>query len=257
MKFALITLPLICAFASKTPANSAEQLLTTINSPALGQFTLLQVNDQLILSAGNNLRATLKTQCPTSARVTIAAPENIAIFPSANASEKIEALHLPINLKVSPQLTRILSVLLVRASAVAPWTVQGEWAIERSSDDKEASKDELQTVSAGACGLRRHVHRRNVESVEFTLPCGCCTALQTRTVETEEDEVFEWDGRTQALRRTTYSRWYVVQPGEGLLAVARKALGDPRRLARLYKLNPNLKPTLALAEGQKVLVDTQ
>ena len=200
----------------------------------------------------------LKTHASSGGASALGAPES---FKLANG---VEAIVVPITFTETPQNSQSLSVLLIRSSAAAPWSLQREWVVERSCDGKdgkdakEGSKDESQTVTALADGaLCRHVHRRNVESIEYTLPCGCCKAIQTRTIESAEDETYSFDTRRELLGRSAYRKWYVVQPGEGLLAVARKALGDPRRLARLFALNSTLKPGTTLTEGQKILVESE
>ena len=47
-------------------------------------------------------------------------------------------------------------------------------------------------------------------------------------------------------------------PSDGLpVSGARAALGDARLIARIYKLNPELKQEAALQAGQKILVERQ
>jgi hypothetical protein len=149
---------------------------------------------------------------------------------------------------------RSLNVLVAKSLDEKAWRVVQEWTADKSEDDS-GSKDESQTITCDGQGLLlRRVHRLNVDNITFVLPCKCCTSIQTRTVETVEEESYAWNDTRKQLERRASRKWYVTQPGEGLLAVARKALGDPTRLARLYTLNPELREDGNLTEGQKVLV---
>jgi hypothetical protein len=146
-----------------------------------------------------------------------------------------------------------ISVLL--AEHKDGWTVDGEWSVERRDNGDAGSKNETQrwTIENGI--VRRDVHRMNVEGIEYTLPCGCCKAIQTRTIETVEQTRFAWNAGSLTLEQQSFAKMYVVQPGEGLFSVARKALGDARLIGKILALNPELKRDAQLSAGQKIIVE--
>ena len=234
--------------------DAAERLLCAVNSP-LGMVTLEQKAEQLSLRSpmfpgGIALKTAGATASATAKMLRDAESMNFS-----RGASHADAVLLSFKITDGAQAERSLAVLLVKVSAV--WSLGGEWLVEKSADDATGSKDETQTFTAVAGGLLRHVHRNVVENVSFTLPCGCCNAIQTRTIVTDADETYVWNDASAADERSTFQKWYIVQPGEGLLAVARKALGDPRRLARIYALNPQLRGNAAVNEGQRVLVEKE
>ena len=104
--------------------------------------------------------------------------------------------------------------------------------------------------------LTRQAHVTQSEGVVHKLDCGCLTC-GSRLSETIEDETWSWNVAAGKLERASYERRYIVQTGENVLTVARKALGDARLIARIYKLNPEIKQDGVLQAGQKVLVERQ
>jgi hypothetical protein len=180
----------------------------------------------------------------------------ISALPNVEALKNSSAVMLSFDLTASPGSSRSVSVLLAR-SRENVWSLTGEWSVERCDSGDSGSKNEIQHWTIAEGTLRRSVHRQNVEGIEYTLPCGCCKAIQTRTMETAEEEIFSWNDSKQTLERKAFKRWYLVQPGEGMFSVARKALGDARLMAKIVALNPELKRDTMLSAGQKVLVEKE
>lgn len=150
---------------------------------------------------------------------------------------------------------RAVSVLLIQSEK--GWIVAREWTADSAPMGEMGYKREKQIFSAPKPGtLSRNLHNLTVEGIVHKLDCGC-TACQSRTIETSEDETYIWNASTATLDRTLYEKRYIVQIGEGLMSVARKALGDARLLARIYRLNPALKSETVLKEGQGILVERQ
>lgn len=230
MRFSL----LVCLFVSVH--------LSAAETP---HFTLEQNQSQLLLSSGAATKIPLATK-PLAKELTV-----IGSAQRVDVNAQLVTFTLPGPAHAS----RALTVLLTKAAKSDAWFVQQEWIADKSEDDS-GSKDETQTFSVDAVGaITRRVHRMNVDNISYELPCKCCTAIQTKTMETQEEETLAWSATSSSFERRTFRKWYITQPGEGLVNVARKALGDPTRLARLYTLNPELRQAATLAEGQKVLVD--
>lgn len=237
MRFSLITVLLCSAFVAP--------LLLSAEAP---KFALEVKHQQLELSL-NAARIPLTTKWTGADAVALGSVQRVDGI--AGVSAQLVTFTLP----GAAHTSRALTVLLTKSAPSDAWTVQCEWIADKCEDDS-GSKDELQTISADATGvITRRVHRLNVENISYELPCKCCTALQTRTMETQEDETLSWNATTKSFERRTFRKWYITQPGEGLTNVARKALGDPTRLSRLYTLNPDLRQATTLADGQKVLVE--
>jgi hypothetical protein len=150
---------------------------------------------------------------------------------------------------------RSIGALLVKKTKASPWSLEKEWSADCGPLGELGFIRQKQTfVSPKPSVLARQFHDTTVEGIAYTLDCGC-PACASRTTEFKSDESFTWNAQSGTFERTHYEKRYVVQPGEGLMAVARKALGDARMLQKLYKLNPTIKPESMLKEKQEVVVE--
>jgi len=144
---------------------------------------------------------------------------------------------------------------LVTSAQGTEWSLASEWSVDCEPLGELGFKREKQAFTSSAADtLTRQTQRTLAEGVVDKLDCGCLVC-GSRTIETLESEQFSWNPQSRVLERTSYEKRYVVQPGEGIMAVARKALGDARLLARINRLNPELKPGSVLQPGQKILVE--
>ena len=151
---------------------------------------------------------------------------------------------------------RCVCAILVQDKA-GHWAVSKEWLADCAPLGEMGFIRQKQTLSALKEGtVTRRVQDTTVEGVAYTLDCGC-PACASRTTDFQIDETYTFNPASGTFERSAFEKRYVVQPGEGLMAVARKALGDARMLARLYKLNPDIKPESMLKEGQKVVVERE
>lgn len=151
--------------------------------------------------------------------------------------------------------TRAVAAAIVKSAD--KWVLANEWSVDSAAEGAMSYKRETQSFAGGKPGtLTRQTHRLSVEGMTDKLGCGCLVC-QSRTLEISEDETYAWNAKSAAFERTRYEKHYVVQPGEGLMAVARKALGDARLMSRLVTLNPDLKSSTFLKEGRKLLVEVQ
>ena len=167
-----------------------------------------------------------------------------------------QAFWIDFGVEDEPGATRAICVLLVKAGDTQPqWRIANEWSADCGPLGEMGFKRAKHSFSSSREGvLERQSRSLMVEGILHKLDCGC-NACQSRTIEMTGNEVYTWDGSSHAFERTSYEKRYVVQPGEGLMSVARKALGDARLLARIYKLNPELKADGMLKEGQQIVVE--
>jgi hypothetical protein len=150
---------------------------------------------------------------------------------------------------------RSVGALLLKKTKAAPWLLEKEWSAECGPLGELGFIRQKQTFASPKPGvLARQFHDTTVEGIAYTLDCGC-PACASRTTEFKSDESFTWNAQSGTFERTHHEKRYVVQPGEGLMAVARKALGDARMLQKLYKMNPAIKPESMLKEKQEVIVE--
>jgi hypothetical protein len=148
---------------------------------------------------------------------------------------------------------RSIGVLLLKNDG--QWATGTEWSVDSGSLGELGFRREVQIFAANAAGtLQRQVKRMAVEGVQAKLDCGCLVC-DARTTSLIEDETWQWKAESKAFERATLEKRYVVQPGEGLIAVARKALGDARLMSRIYRLNPELKEGAVLQPGQQILIE--
>ena len=238
-----VTAFLICFLKS---THALDAVLTTATLDDSSDVSLISSGETLSLSirgAGSESRIqNLKSKIQTKSQVTVSQSK------IQNPKSKIELLSFELS-------AGSISVLLVRQSAT--WSVAGEWSVERHDDGDAGSKNETQKWTIDNGDVKREVHRFNVEGIEYTLPCGCCKAIQTRTIETVEETNFTWSDAKQTLEQQSFKKWYVVQYGEGLFSVARKALGDARLMGKVLVLNPELKLDAVLTTGQKILIEKE
>jgi len=149
---------------------------------------------------------------------------------------------------------RFIAVLLARAPK-AKWRVVTEWLAECGPLDELSFKREKQNFTSPAAGtLLRSARKYKSEGHTFKLDCGC-NVCQSATFDYMENETWVWNATGATFERKNFERAYIVQYGEGLMAVARKALGDARLMSRLYRMNPSIKPGGILKEGQHIVFE--
>ncbi|HYG75435.1 MAG TPA: LysM domain-containing protein [Planctomycetota bacterium] len=208
--------------------------------------------------AGAARKLSLRVEKNTLALNTENLPDGNALQPdqplSVMAVDLSSARALTVTFGISDGRGRVRSVGVLLAEGGGTWKVASEWSVECGPLGELGFQREKQSfASAAPDTLTRQTKRTHVEGVVDKLDCGCLICGD-RTTETIEDERFVWKPQTGTLERVSYEKRYVVQPGEGFLAIARKALGDARLLARIQRLNPDLKPASVLQPGQKILV---
>lgn len=149
---------------------------------------------------------------------------------------------------------RFVGVLLARAPK-AKWRIVTEWLAECGPLGELSFKREKQNFSTPAAGtLLRSARKYKSEGHTFKLDCGC-NVCQSATFDYMENETWIWNAVSTTFERKSFERAYIVQYGEGLMAVARKALGDARLMSRLYRMNPDIKPGGMLKEGQQIVFE--
>lgn len=149
---------------------------------------------------------------------------------------------------------RFVGVLLVRAPK-AKWRIVTEWLAECGPLGEMSFKREKQNFTTPAAGtLLRSARKYKSEGHTFKLDCGC-NVCQSATFDYMENETWVWNAGITTFERKKFERAYIVQYGEGLMAVARKALGDARLMSRLYRMNPDIKPGGMLKEGQQIVFE--
>lgn len=151
----------------------------------------------------------------------------------------------------------IRSYAIVFIQEAGAWHMSKMWTADCAQLGELGFTREKQSIAFDAKGaFTRQARSTRMEGVEHKLDCGCLTC-DSRTTEIVEDEKWIWNAESKKIERANYERRYIVQAGEGVLTIARKALGDARLMARIYKLNPELKQQSVLQAGQKILVEKQ
>jgi hypothetical protein len=205
---------------------------------------------QLKLQIAGSLPTLLKTQ--SVAEIQGLHPDQ-PIMAQTFSVGKIPACILTFGIVDTLGTVHSIGVALVKSNGV--WVAATEWSIESGSLGELGFRREIQKFAANAAGtLQRKVTRMAVEGVQAKLDCGCLVC-DSRTTALIEDETWQWKAESKSFERATLEKRYVVQPGEGLIAVARKALGDARLMSRIYRLNPELKEGAVLQPGQQILVE--
>jgi hypothetical protein len=149
---------------------------------------------------------------------------------------------------------RFIAALLVKFPG-SEWKVAHEWLAECGPLGELSFKREKQDFTSPQPGtLLRKARKYKSEGHTFKLDCGC-NVCQSATFDYNENETWVWNAQKKQFERTLMERAYIVQYGEGLMGVARKALGDARLMARLYRMNPDIKPGGVLKEGQAVVFE--
>lgn len=149
---------------------------------------------------------------------------------------------------------RFVGVLLSRTSG-AKWRIATEWLAECGPLGEFSFKREKQSFTTPLAGsLQRSARKYKSEGHTFKLDCGC-NVCQSATFEYMENETWNWNATSGTFERKSFERAYIVQYGEGLMAVARKALGDARLMSRLYRMNPEIKAGGLLKEGQQIIFE--
>lgn len=248
---AIVVLALAAAWAHE-PASKKLCALTVGHQT----LTLLQNADaalKLSLEPPSARRQefTLKTQVQAAAGARLAAPLKLAARQMlAGGGEQIALIF---ELQDNAAETCEVSVWLRRTAGV--WALCGEWRVERFNQEERGEKNETQNVAFAADGaFQRGVKRENVEGIETNCGQACkCKIWQTRTVFSDEEEVLEWNdaGRKAVVR--SFRKWYIAQPEENVLSIARK-LGLENFTA-LYYLNPGLQRLDKLPDGCRLLVE--
>ena len=72
---------------------------------------------------------------------------------------------------------------------------------------------------------------------------------------TDEVETLVWNSATRLAERQTFQKWYVAQPGEGVMSIAVKIYGSPERMTTLLRLNPGIQKQEKLNDDQKIVVE--
>jgi hypothetical protein len=175
-------------------------------------------------------------------------------LPIAIPDSKTQAACVSFGLDSGRGEARFIGALLVKPAGGA-WGVAREWLAECGPIDEISFKREKQSFSSPADGvLLRKAKKYKSEGHTFKLDCGC-QVCQSATFEYTETETWQWSTEASAFKRASFVRAYIVQYGEGLMGVARKALGDARLMSKLYRLNSDIKPGGMLREGQEVVFE--
>jgi len=136
------------------------------------------------------------------------------------------------------------------------WTMRGEWAVDNFNHKELGEKKETQTFTFEANGiLKRSASRNNMDGIKTTCAQGCCTVWQSKTMVTDEVETLVWNSATRLAERQTFQKWYVAQPGEGVMSIAVKIYGSPERMTTLLRLNPGIQKQEKLNDDQKIVVE--
>jgi hypothetical protein len=177
---------------------------------------------------------------------------DMPLLATAGTLGEIPALSISFGMNDGAGLTRSFALVLIKDAA--GWRTAKIWTADSAARGELGFAREKQSLAFDAKALTRQLRIAQSEGVVHKLDCGCLTC-GSRLSETIEDETWNWNDAEKKLERSSYERRYIVQPGENMLTVARKALGDARLIARIYKLNPEIKQDATLQAGQKILVE--
>ena len=217
---------------------------------------LLQRTDSVLAlsiasTATQRREFTLAARAQNTAVVKIAAPLKLSarqVLPGGGAQ-----IALTFVLQDNAADAREVCVWLRQAAG--GWVLCCEWSVERFKHEERGEKNETQTVAFAEDGAIKHsVKRENVEGIETTCGQACkCKIWQTRTVFSDEEELLEWNEASRKVAGRSFRKWYVAQPEENVLSIARK-LGLENFTA-LYYLNPGLQRLDKLPDGCRLLVE--
>lgn len=250
MKRLLPCLGLACLFAA---AHAAEAILAQTKSDPPVQ---LRGN-----TASDNLSLSLKVGETTLPIQSEGFKSNAALHPDmplqaqSGALGEVPALWVSFGMNDGAGSTRSFAIVFIQDATA--WRAVKQWTADCAARGELGFTREKQSLAFDAAsGFVRQLRVTQSEGVVHKLDCGCLTC-DSRLSETIENEKWIWNAAAGKLERSSYERRYIVQSGENMLTVARKALGDARLLARIYKLNPDIKQESALQPGQKILVERQ
>lgn len=141
--------------------------------------------------------------------------------------------------------------------AGSEWLAVGEWSVEIFNHREQGEKKETQSLSFESNGdLRRRVKRENIEGIETDCGQACkCKVWQTRTIFTEEDELYRWSESARKAERIAYQKWYITQPEESVFSICKKLNIAADRFVHLYRMNPEVQKMEKLPEGYRLVVE--
>lgn len=238
----LIALPLNAAFAGQRVLGEAR----------LAPGANLQIQDAsdagLTISIKNWQQRLKTTQLPGTKAMR---SPGVSLTP-ITLSDKPVAWCITFALDDSTGGSRSIAVLISQHDDA--YRVENEWSLDTVAVGEMGYSRKTQSFTGADGMLSRSTKLLTVEGIVDEQDCGCLVC-HSRTIELREEETYAWNAASKTFQRTLYEKRYVAQPGEGVMAVARKALGDARLMTKLARLNPELKPGSGLKEGQLLLVE--
>jgi len=240
---ASLAFPAYCAAATNAPARAVAVTSASVTShPGTGILSLRTPDGELITLVTKGFSGELKWH-PDGPLQWLP-----VVVPNA------EAACASFGVDDGQGQARFVGVLLAKTTG-AKWRIVTEWLAECGPLDELSFKREKQNFTTPAAGsLLRSARKYKSEGHTFKLDCGC-NVCQSATFDYMENETWNWSPTSATFERKNFERAYIVQYGEGLMAVARKALGDARLMSRLYRLNPEIKPGGMLKEGQQIVFE--
>jgi len=234
------------------PLSTASAGQRVLGESLLAPGTPLQILDAadsgIVVSIQNWQQRLKSSQLPATKGMR---EQGITIIP-VSLAEKPIAWCVTFALDDSSGGSRSIAILISRQSGA--FKLENEWSLDTEALGELGYSRRTQSFSTEVGTLLRKTKLLTVEGIIDKQDCGCLVC-QSRTMELREEETYAWNVETRSFQRTLYEKRYVAQPGEGVMAVARKALGDARLIAKLSRLNPELKPGSGLKEGQLILVE--
>ncbi len=247
----LLRSTLACALLFCAAASAADSILAQTKSEPLVQLIGNSASDTLALS--------LKVGGATLPIQSEGFKGNATLHPDmpllAEAGVQGETPMLCVSFGMNDGNGSVRSFAIVFIQDAAAWRAVKTWTADSVGRGELGFTREKQSLAFDAkTALTRQARVTHSDGVVHKMICGCLTC-DLQLSETIEDERWIWNSAAGKLERSAYERRYIVQAGENILSVARKALGDARLMARIYRLNPELKQTEALQPGQKILVE--
>jgi hypothetical protein len=250
MKRAILAFGICCNFFAMRSAIVGESVLAFAKSEPPVQLIGTIANESLSLAL--TIGQTSITLPSEGFKPDSALNPDMPLLATAGTLGEIPALSISFGMNDGAGLTRSFALVLVKDSS--GWSTAKIWTADSAARGELGFTREKQSLAFDAKSLTRQLRIAQSEGVVHKLDCGCLTC-GSRLSETIEDEMWTWNEAAKKVERSSYERRYIVQPGENMLTVARKALGDARLIARIYKLNPEIKQDATLQAGQKILVE--
>jgi hypothetical protein len=186
-------------------------------------------------------------------------------YADLNSHTRLAKVEIDIELK--HQRRSILALLVKQPrDKDAEWALRGEFVANSTANGAMASVKTTQTLS-GLPGekLDYTLHSKSVFDTSLLSACPCCLPMVQspnsgalglkHTVETMEEEKWQWLDAQKKFEKRESRKWYVLQPGDTFKIIADKLADNGTLLGRLYALNPGMEEKGLPPAGGRVLVE--